>query len=253
VDKKGFGCGYAALSQSRSTAVFRMMSICYTLVMQDTSKQAIETIGLPGLTRYEDGLARQRERRLAVEAGTAGNALFLLEHEPVVTLGRNFDPKNLLLAEDTLAAQGIAVAEADRGGDVTYHGPGQLVAYPILDLREWKQSIRWYLRALEQVLIDQLAGYGLTGKRIDGLTGVWVDGAKVAAIGIGIHNWVTYHGIALNVDPDMRHFESIVPCGIGDKPVTSLRRLLGDPPTMRQVMADFDLAFLQNFYNWRQE
>jgi lipoate-protein ligase B len=218
--------------------------------MQDTAHRSINTIRLPALTAYDDGLALQRERRLAVEAGTAGNALFLLEHEPVLTLGRNFEAKNLLMTVDALMARGITVAQADRGGDVTYHGPGQLVAYPILDLREWKQSIRWYLRSLEQVLINQLAGYGLAGERLDGLTGVWVGGAKVAAIGVGIHNWVTYHGIALNVDPDMSHFALIVPCGIGDKPVTSLQRLLGDTPTMDQIMHDFEFAFQEYFLKW---
>ncbi len=220
--------------------------------MQEISQRTIETIRLPGFTTYEDGLAIQRERRLAVEAGTAGNALFLLEHEPVFTLGRNFQTQNLLLSEDALAERGIAAAQADRGGDVTYHGPGQLVAYPILNLSEWKLSIRWYLRSLEQVLIDQLAGYGLQGQRVEGFTGVWVGGAKVAAIGIGIHNWVTYHGIALNVDPNMEHFGLIVPCGIADKPVTSLRQLLGTAPPMDTVMDDFERAFRNYFVSWSE-
>jgi lipoyl(octanoyl) transferase len=218
--------------------------------MRLTSNRSIETIRLPGPVRYEEGLTRQRERRLAVEAGTAGSALFLLEHEPVLTLGRNFEPQNLLLSEVALAAQGIAVVKADRGGDVTYHGPGQLVAYPILNLREWKPSIRWYLRSLERVLINQLAEYGLAGERLEGFTGVWVGGAKVAAIGIGVHDWVTYHGIALNVDPDMRHFGLIIPCGIGDKPVTSLRQLLGRTPAMDEVADDFERAFRRYFQHW---
>lgn len=217
------------------------------------SLRTIESIRLPGRTPYAQGLALQRERRLAVEAGEANNALFLLEHEAVFTLGRNFEEENLLLTEDALAARGITVSKADRGGDVTYHGPGQLVAYPVLNLREWKLSIRWYLRSLEQVLINQLAGYGLKGERVDGFTGVWVDGAKVAAIGIGIHDWVTYHGIALNVDPDMSHFGLIVPCGIRDKPVTSLRQLLGSTPAMDTVANDFDRAFRQYFENWNDE
>lgn len=218
--------------------------------MRQPIQRTIESIRLPGIVPYAEGLACQRERRLAVEAGDAGNALFLLEHEPVLTLGRNFEPQNLLLSEVALAAQGIAVIKADRGGDVTYHGPGQLVAYPILNLREWKPSIRWYLRSLEQVLINQLAEYGLVGERLEGFTGVWVGGAKVAAIGIGVHEWVTYHGIALNVDPDMRAFGLIIPCGIGDKPVTSLRQLLGRAPAMDEVADDFDRAFRNYFQNW---
>ncbi len=217
------------------------------------SHRVIESIQLPGRTSYAQGLELQRERRVAVEAGQANNALFLLEHEPVFTLGRNFRSENLLLTEDALAARGISVFKADRGGDVTYHGPGQLVGYPILNLREWKLSIRWYLRSLEQVLITQLAGYGLTGERVDGFTGVWVDGAKVAAIGVGIHDWVTYHGIALNVDPDMGHFGLIVPCGIRDKPVTSLRQLLGNAPAIDTVAEDFERAFRHYFEHWSDE
>lgn len=215
--------------------------------------RVIEAIRLPGCTPYPHGLDLQRKRRVAVEAGEADNALFVLEHEPVFTLGRNFERENLLLAEDVLAARGISVYKADRGGDVTYHGPGQLVAYPILNLREWKLSIRWYLRSLEQVLIRQLAEYGLTGERVDGFTGVWVEGEKIAAIGVGIHDWVTYHGVALNVDPDMSHFGYIVPCGIRDKPVTSLRKLLGHAPELDTVADDFERAFREYFENWSDE
>ena len=213
----------------------------------------IELICMQGLVPYAKGLELQKARAKAVEAGDAGNALFLLEHEPVLTMGRNFQAGNLLVSEEALAARGIALEKVDRGGDVTYHGPGQLVAYPILDLKQWKQSIRWYLRSLEQVLINQLAVYGLRAGREEGLTGVWVDGAKVAAIGVGIHNWVTYHGIALNVDPIMEHFGLIVPCGIGDKPVTTLRQLLGTTLSMERVMTDFEAAFRDYFVDWEDE
>ncbi|HOS01471.1 MAG TPA: lipoyl(octanoyl) transferase LipB, partial [Candidatus Hydrogenedentes bacterium] len=144
---------------------------------------AIETIHLPGQVRYADAYAAMTERRAAVEAGQAANALFLLEHAPVITLGRNAHASNLLLSEEEYAARGIEVHIADRGGDVTYHGPGQLVAYPVLQLNEWRLSIRGYLRALEEVMIRLLAAYELPGERVDRLTGVWVRGAKVAAIG----------------------------------------------------------------------
>ena len=209
--------------------------------------RTIETIRLPGLTPYEEAMRFQRERRIAVEEGRLDNALFLLEHAPVITLGRNHHPENLLRTPEELCALGIDVCETDRGGDVTYHGPGQLVAYPVLNLNFWNPSIRGYLRALEEVLIRQLASYDLRGERVEGYTGVWVGGEKVAAIGIGIHNWVTSHGIALNVDPDMSHFELIVPCGIADKPVTSLKALLGHPPPMQQVMNDFERSFRAYF------
>jgi lipoate-protein ligase B len=193
-------------------------------------------------------LTRQREQCAAVAKGEAENTVFLLEHAPVITLGREADRAHLLLGQEALTAQGVSVVETDRGGDVTYHGPGQLVAYPILDLRQWRQSVGWYLRRLEQVLIDQLRDYGLQGERVEGLTGVWVADAKVAAVGIGLRNWVTFHGIALNVTTNMDHFGFIVPCGIQDKPVTSLEVLLGKRcPTLEVATDDFVRHFERVF------
>lgn len=224
--------------------------------------ESLEVIRLPGPLPYVEALRLQHERRDAVERGEAREALYLLEHAPVITLGRKWHPDNLLRARDEYAAMGIDVCETDRGGDVTYHGPGQLVAYPILklDASPWvgsccrasvpnrKPSIQWYLRSLEEVLIRLLARYGLHAERCEGLTGVWVGGAKIAAIGVRIHNWTTSHGIALNVHPDMAHFKLIIPCGITDKPVTSLYALLGKgTPTMTTVMDDFEREFKQVF------
>ena len=197
----------------------------------------------PGLVPYETGYALQLRLRGAVQQGVSPSTLILLEHAPVITLGRNADTAHLLLTEAEYASQGIDLVHANRGGDATYHGPGQLVAYPILDLSLWRKSIRWYLRTLEETLIHQLAGYGLRGERIEGLTGVWVDGAKVAAIGVGIHRWVTFHGIALNVSVSLDSFATIVPCGIRDREVTSLDRLLPAPPTLAQAMDDFERSF----------
>ena len=207
----------------------------------------IEVVRLPGLVPYAEGLRLLDERRAAVERGDAPNTLYLLQHPPTITLGRSAHRENLLRTPEELAGLGIAVCSSNRGGDVTYHGPGQLIAYPVLDLRHWRTSIRWYLRALEEVLIRQLARYGLDAARLEGYTGVWVGDAKVAAIGIALHNWVTGHGVALNVAPDMTHFEVIVPCGIVDKSITSLERLLGRAPAMDQVMDDFTLEFLARF------
>ena len=192
---------------------------------------------------YNEIYAMQIQRRNAIERGESGNALFIVEHEPVITLGRNFQPSSLLHTRERLAELGVEVCSVDRGGDATYHGPGQLVAYPVLDLNQWTPSIKWYLRKLEEVIIAVLARYGLAGERLEGHTGVWVGGAKVAAIGIGLHNWVTFHGIAINVDPDMAHFGLIVPCGIVDKPVTSLRQLLGNPPPLDEVADVFAACF----------
>ena len=214
--------------------------------------RSIVTVRLPGFVRYEEALRVQHERRLAVEEGRSGNALFLLEHAPVITLGRSHHPENVLKTPDELRGLGIDLCEIDRGGDVTYHGPGQLIAYPILNLNLWRPAIRPYLRALEEVLIKQLALYGLDAGRNEGYTGVWVGGAKVAAIGIGVHNWVTTHGIALNVDPDMSNFKLIVPCGIADKPVTSLKALLGYAAPMQQVMDDFERVFKAYFETWQE-
>ena len=203
----------------------------------------VETIVISPAMGFTEAFEMQRARRKAVEERRAGNALFLLEHRPVITMGRTSKQSHLLCGEAGLRAMGIELVETNRGGDVTYHGPGQLVAYPILDLRAWKTSIRWYLRMLEETIIQLLEEFNLRGERSAGQTGVWVEGAKVAAIGIGIHGWVTFHGIALNLCPDMNHFGLIVPCGIRDKPVTSLERLLGAPPSMSSLMRAFDRCF----------
>lgn len=215
--------------------------------MTQTSAKTIEVVRIELPVPYREGYEAQIARRNLVETGKAGEALYLLEHTPVFTLGRKADEAHLLKSRDALANMGIDVLEADRGGDVTYHGPGQLVAYPILDLRRRRQSIPWYLRKLEEVIIGFLAEYGLEGGRIEGYTGVWVEGAKVAAIGIGIHNWVTFHGVAINIDPDMSHFQLIVPCGIPDKPVTSLKLLLGEAPPMTSVFERFERHFVDAF------
>ena len=212
----------------------------------DTSRAA-EVIRLGTGVSYADAYRAQRARVDAVIAGAAGNALFLVEHSPVITQGRASHPSNLRVPAEILEAQGVALEEADRGGDVTYHGPGQLVAYPVLGLAQWRKSVNWYLRTLEETLIAVLADYGLRGEREAGLTGIWVDGAKVAAIGVGLRHWVTYHGIALNVDPDMKHFGLIVPCGLADKPVTSLAKLLDEAPSMDEVTQRFVAAFHRCF------
>jgi lipoyl(octanoyl) transferase len=211
------------------------------------AERRLETIRIPEPQGYAAMLERQLARHKAVVAGEAPNTLFLLEHTPVVTLGRESHTENLLLARAAYEADGIEVLETSRGGDVTYHGPGQLVAYPILNLNEWKLSVGWYLRTLESVLIDLLADYGLQGERVEGLTGVWVGGAKVAAIGIGLRRWTTFHGIALNVAPNMAHFKTIIPCGIADRPVTSLALLLGSAPDLNEVASGFKKHFRRHF------
>jgi lipoyl(octanoyl) transferase len=211
------------------------------------AERRLETIRIAEPQGYAAMLDRQLARHKAVVTGEAPNTLYLLEHTPVVTLGREAHVENLLLARAAYEAEGIDLIETSRGGDVTYHGPGQLVAYPILNLNEWKLSVGWYLRTLESVLIDLLADYGLQGERVEGLTGVWVGGAKVAAIGVGLRRWTTFHGIALNVSPNMAHFKTIIPCGITDKPVTSLAMLLESPPDLEMVASAFDKHFRRHF------
>lgn len=213
----------------------------------ERSSHFIETVRFTDPIPYNEAYEKQLARRNAIEAGTQENALFLLEHTPTFTLGRSSDEAHLLANPEYLAEIGIEVVHVDRGGDITYHGPGQLVAYPILNLEHWEKSVQWYLRMLEDVIIDVLAQYDIQGERMDAFTGVWVDGAKVAAVGIGIHQWVTFHGISINLSPNMEHWGLIVPCGIPDKPVTSLERLLEPPPSMRELMDSFEVSFKQVF------
>jgi lipoate-protein ligase B len=148
--------------------------------------------------------------------------LLLVEHEPVVTLGRGTRATSLPLAPAELERRGLTVAEVERGGDVTYHGPGQLVGYPILDLREHREDLHWYLRQLEAALIAGLDGLGVAAERSPGLTGVWTRGRKIASLGIHVKQWVTFHGFALNVTTDLRAFDVIVPCGIDGVVMTSV-------------------------------
>ena len=179
--------------------------------------------------------------------GDPTDALILVEHPPVVTMGRVADPKHILASRATLANRGIDLIETDRGGDVTYHGPGQLVAYPIMNLDRYRKDIGWYLRRLEETIIAVLDDFGIAGGRIDKLTGVWVDGGKVAAIGVAIRRWVTYHGAALNVATNMDHFKLITPCGIPDRPVVSMRDLLRRDVTVDEVSSRFIARFADVF------
>jgi len=180
--------------------------------------QDLGRIGFTEAVRVQNDLAARRKQ------GLIPDQLLLAEHPHVVTLGRNARRENILAAPEVMARAGIEVVETDRGGDVTYHGPGQLVGYPIFDLREWKRDVTAYVRGIEEAIIGALSGFGLKGERVEGCTGVWVGGAKLAAIGVHISRWVTTHGFALNIDTDLSYFRYIVPCGL-TKPVTSLRQL----------------------------
>lgn len=172
-----------------------------------------------GLVPYREGLELQRSlARDRIEGRLDHDVLVLLEHPPVVTLGRGSHPENVLESE------GIDVVEVERGGDVTYHGPGQLVGYPIFDLKGFKQDLHWYLRTLEQALIEGLALLEIPAGRNPGYTGVWTKGRKIASIGVHVKQWVTWHGFALNVTTDLGAFDRIVPCGIPGVEMTSVER-----------------------------
>jgi lipoyl(octanoyl) transferase len=190
----------------------------------------------------------QRELVRQRSAGAIGDALLLLEHPHTYTLGRATKDGHLLISLEELATQGIALVETDRGGDITYHGPGQVVGYPILKLSQYGGDVLRYLRMLEETLIIALASYGINAGRIAGLTGVWVGDQKIAAIGVKLSaSGVTQHGFALNVTADMHYFEQIVPCGIADKGVTSLDRLLGAAPPRTEVERRVVAAFGEVF------
>jgi lipoyl(octanoyl) transferase len=186
-----------------------------------------------GRMGYGPALELQQELIAARKQGTAPDQLLLLQHPHVITMGRNGHHENLLASAEILERAGISFFPTDRGGDVTYHGPGQLVAYPILDLREWKRDVGAFVRAVEQTVIDTLADYGIAAGRIPKLTGVWVGERKIAAIGVHISRWVTSHGLALNVSTDLNYFQYIVPCGL-TKPVTSMAQL-GVRVTLQEV------------------
>jgi lipoyl(octanoyl) transferase len=197
--------------------------------------------------RYEDGLSLQERFVAERQADRIPDTLLLLEHEPVVTLGRNARRENLLLPEPELRARGIDVVETGRGGDVTYHGPGQVVGYPILDLSPDRRDVHRYVRDLEEVMIRTCADYGLAASRVPGLTGTWLDRDKVGAIGVRIARWVTSHGFALNVGNDLAPFALIVPCGIRERGVTSLEQRLGRPVAVAEVMESLATHFAAVF------
>jgi lipoyl(octanoyl) transferase len=188
-----------------------------------------------GRMRYAEAFDLQQRLVEERRQGLIPDQFLIVEHPHVITLGRNGHMENLLASDEVLRRAGVEFHHTDRGGDITYHGPGQIVGYPIVDLREWKRDVTGYVRAVEQVIIDSLAQFGIEAGRIPKLTGVWVDGEKIAAIGIHIAHWITSHGFALNHSTDLSCFHYIVPCGL-TKPVTSMEQL-GARPSRADVVA----------------
>ena len=179
--------------------------------------------------------------------GKLEDTLLLLEHPHTYTLGKTADRANLIGSGQYLEANGIKVFEIDRGGDITYHGPGQLVGYPIIDLQKWKPDSHLYLRTLEEMMIDVLSDYGIIAGRKEGFTGVWISEEKIAAIGIKISRWITMHGFAFNINTDLNLFSGIIPCGIKDKEVTSLSKILGREIDMNEIKSKIKNRFAFHF------
>ncbi len=185
---------------------------------------------------YAEALRLQGEKVAARKADAIPDTLLLLEHPHVYTLGRNAGRDHLLVSSQQLAALGAQVFETDRGGDITYHGPGQLVGYPILDLTKHRRDLSWYMRALEEVFIHVALDFGIAADRLQGAPGVFVGNEKLVAMGVHVSRWVTSHGFAFNVNTNLGYFNWIVPCGLRDKGVTSLQKLLGTPVEMEAAI-----------------
>lgn len=216
--------------------------------MTEPSTRRRLTVRSLGTVSYEDGLALQADLVSRRREGDVPDTLVLLEHPHVITLGTGASLENVLADEARRAELDVALHETGRGGDVTYHGPGQLVGYPILDLKPDRKDLHRYLRDLEEVLIRALDSLGVSAGRAEGLTGVWTEGGKVAAIGVRVSSgWITSHGFALNVSTDLAYFGTIVPCGLQDRSVTSVERLLGRTVSRdeaeRVVIEAFGLVF----------
>ena len=208
-----------------------------------------QLITYPNPVPYAEALAQQYALADKVGRGETADTLLLLEHPPTITLGRRTQSGDLKTSEAVLKERGVAVERVDRGGEITYHAPWQLVGYPILDLRRHGQDLHKYLRDLEEVLIQTLSVFGLTGERVPGRTGVWVGDAKIAAIGIKVSRWISLHGFALNISNDLAPFRNdFVPCGISDKGVTSLKEQLGAACPARAAVEAVLLAQFAQIY-----
>jgi len=200
-----------------------------------------------GLLPYRDAWALQKKIFEFVTENRDTHFLILTEHDPVITIGKTGSRQNLLANPEYLKEQKIDLVEIDRGGDITFHGPGQVVGYPILDLISFRKDVHWYLRMLEEVMIGTLKKFDITANRIAGLTGVWVGNTKICAMGIKVTRWITMHGFALNVNTDLNYFQHIIPCGINDRGVTSISKLVGNNVDINHVIKELVGQFEQVF------
>ena len=212
------------------------------MIETQTDQILVQNIGRKSYKAVWDLQKEMQQQRIN---GNIEDTLILVEHDPVYTLGKNANEDHLLQSRD----ESVDVFNIERGGDITFHGPGQLVGYPILNLSNYKKSVSWYMRTLEQVLIDTLIEFKITAQRNDDLTGVWVGDEKIAALGVRISRWVTMHGFALNVNPDLSFYDGIIPCGIFDHGVTSMEQLLGETQNSdnvkNMVIEKFNKCFIK--------
>ena len=208
--------------------------------LKDSHKILIQDLGFK---KYKNVLSLQKKLQKQRIAGNAQDTLILVEHEPVYTLGKNANKHHLLQSRD----KSVEVHKIERGGDVTFHGPGQLVGYPILDLRNYKKSVSWYMRTLEELTIKVLKEFDIKSSRIKGLTGVWVENKKIAAQGVRISRWVTMHGFSINVCPQLSYYDGIIPCGIFDYDVTSMEECLNKKLSVKKIKNSVSEIFLELF------
>ena len=196
-----------------------------------------------GFLDYKNSWNYQKELQKKVLIGDCSDSIIFVEHDSVYTFGKNSDKSNLLVSKDCK----IKIYETERGGEITYHGPGQIVCYPILNLKNFKQSVTWYMRALEEVIIETLKLFNIKASRKNGLTGVWVKDEKIGAQGVRMTKWVTMHGFALNVNTDLRFFNDIIPCGIKDFGVTSIEKIIGKEQDLSLVKEHILISFAKVF------
>ena len=215
------------------------------MIIDDVKEVKVNTMDL-GKRSYGEVWNLQKKMQIKRMAGEIDDLLILVEHDPVYTLGKNADVNHLLQSRDRT----IEVFNVERGGDITFHGPGQLVGYPIIDLANYKKSVSWYMHSLEQLTIEVLSEFDISAKRVKGLTGVWVGDKKIAAQGVRLTRWVTMHGFSINVNTDLSYYNGIIPCGIFDRGVTSMEELLGSTQKMEKirtlVIDKFNQIFMRN-------
>ena len=220
------------------------------MTMTQSKQLEIQILDL-GQKPFKDVWSLQKKMQLQRINNDIGDVLILVEHDPVYTLGKNANPDHLLQSRD----RSIDVFNIERGGDITFHGPGQLVGYPILDLTNYKKSVSWYMRSLEQLTIDVLNEFEISANRVEGLTGVWVGNEKIAAQGVRLTKWITMHGFSININTDLSFYDGIIPCGIFNHGVTSMKEILKRTQKMEKVKSlvidKFNQIFIKNKLKWQ--